>query len=109
MITRAIREFCPNTTLSNNKQTICGHFTVFPFSKCYPIAYPAWKQIFQEIYKNEILSKIEQSKSFFFHVWNGMRKFDKDESRLEIDSAYEDFTKKFCPRVYEDIDELLIR
>lgn len=102
MITQAIKEFCPNTTLSRNQETKCGNFTTLPYSKCYSIGYAEWNKIFKKEYKTYVLSTIERSKSYFFHLWNGMRKFDKNvDDKIDFDSAYMHLAKKYCPKVYE--------
>lgn len=104
MLTKVIKGFCSNTSIVAHKITKCVNFTALPSSKCYAIGYPEWKKIFQKEHKNYILDTIKNSESYFFHVWNGMRKLSNDlEEELDPDSAYMELAKKYCPKVYESL------
>lgn len=101
MITKSIQAFCPNITIVEENETQCGNFIILPSSKCYPIYYKKWKQIFQKGHKYYVLGTIEESKSYCFHVWNAERKFDEDDEKLKPDSIYMELAKKYCPKVHE--------
>lgn len=106
LISDVVNYFCPFEYLDITKVTKCGNFSIFPPQMAYPIHYDEWSKIFIKKFKKYILEKIKNSKSYFFHFWNGMRNFSKDV-KIQRGSAYMFLAKKYCPKVYEDLKKSL--
>lgn len=102
LVTQVIKELCPYTSLDIYNATKCGNFTSLPTTKCYPILFSEWMKIFEAQHKNYVLKKIEDSESYFFHLWSAMKRHSRFHSKeIEVDSAYMYLAEKHCPRIYE--------
>lgn len=106
LITSIAQKFCPGTNFSFTNFTECDGFNVLPCHKCYPIEYPQWRRLYEENYAQEVMTKIDEFKSYFVHFWNMMQHFNNSTYKLPFTSkcAYVELARKFCPRVYQQLE-----
>jgi hypothetical protein len=101
MITRAIKFFCKYTFIKAAKETKCGNFSALDTKKCYPIMYNENDKIFLEENREIALKILNESNSFFFHVWDKMTA--GYQITFESKSAYVEYAKKYCPKTYQTL------
>ena len=109
MVSKAIKSFCKETTLSPTKEAKCGNFSLLLKSKCFPLAYPEWKMVFEEKDRKRVFERLKSSKAYFLHIWNKMQHFGGMEYKLKFDSesAYMKLAKIHCPKVYKTLEKYI--
>uniref|UniRef100_A0A1S4HCI6 Alpha 1,4-glycosyltransferase domain-containing protein n=1 Tax=Anopheles gambiae TaxID=7165 RepID=A0A1S4HCI6_ANOGA len=96
VITRVLVKHCQTHSITNMTRHCSQHFTVYPPSAFYAIAYGNYKNFFEEPYLKSVLDALNQS--IVVHLWN---KLSKDNpvwvgSRV----AYGVLAERHCPKVY---------
>ena len=103
MLTTSIRHFCPGVKFEKDSYTQCGNFTVLPQGRCFEIFYPEWQKFFEAKNVDEVMGRLEKSKSYFTHLYNKMSFFANKTYQIRHDSevAYVKLARQYCPKVYE--------
>jgi hypothetical protein len=102
MLTQAIRSICDNKDIKIDDFTECGNFTSMPVTKCYPIHYEDFNQLFEEQYLDEVMNTIRDYGSYFIETWNKMQSFKNKTYKLSLDAnvAYIKLAQTYCPQVF---------
>nr|XP_040232957.2 lactosylceramide 4-alpha-galactosyltransferase-like [Anopheles coluzzii] len=96
VITRVLVKHCHTQSITNMTQHCSEHFTVYPPSAFYAIAYWNYKQFFEEPYLKSALEALNQS--IVVHLWNKLSK----DNPVWVGSRvpYGVLAERYCPKVY---------
>lgn len=86
MLKDSIQKFCPIKSFEANSYTQCGNFTILPKGRCFEIFYPEWRKFFEVQNAEEVMNRLEKSKSYFLHLYNSMQHFNNKTYEIRYDS-----------------------
>lgn len=97
-MTRALREICNTTEVSNMiSHKPCKHFVVLPIELCYAIKWNKNNMFFEEQYLDDAMNLLNNS--IIAHIWNRLTAGKK--LYKTTNAAYNQLAKKYCPKVYK--------
>ncbi|XP_070507612.1 alpha-1,4-N-acetylglucosaminyltransferase-like isoform X1 [Chironomus tepperi] len=107
LFSESIKAFCNGTDLKTNEYTKCDEFTILPTGKCYPINYGGYKTFYEKDTLNYVFKRINDSQSYFVHIWSKMNDHQGQHYNLTFNSsvAYIDLAKKLCPHVLKTTEK----
>lgn len=98
LLTRVIKKMC-NISYFRSTQK-CKNFTILETEKCYGVGWGEWEKFFEPHSLDYVRKRTEGS--YFVHLWNKFSKTRKLEKTS--DAALNEIVRKFCPRIYESLD-----
>lgn len=105
MLTRILNNFCNETDYHKTTEEACQGFSILAKTKCFDITFKEWYDLFDVKKTKETIERLRNNDAVVTHYFTSVSKNHRFPSN-EV-NAFTTLAKKLCPRVMENVGELI--